>query len=324
MVDQAAEIAVPQLVRAPLIEVRSRVFDSARWSGYQPRADDIVIATYSKCGTTWMQRIVAMLVMQSAEPAPIWDLSPWPDMRIFGPVEAVMAAAEAMTHRRFFKSHLPYDALPIYGGVKFIHVARDGRDAAMSLHNHLANFTPAGLCMLDDVSLVDPKFGTPYPRAPADAAQFFRQWVSDGGSQGDLNSSFFHVEQSFWVARRDPNVLLVHYNDLKQDRAGEMRRIAAFLGIDVADDLWPSLIEAAGFDAMKREAAALIPMAAHLWDEGPDRFMHKGTNGRWRDVVADGDLAIYEAKIRTEFTPGLANWLENGRLVAGDPERAIA
>src|SRR5205085_7890919 len=96
----------PKLIRGPTREVRSRVFDSARWAGYAPRADDLVIATYSKCGTTWMQRIVSMLVFGSAEPMPIWDLSPWPDMRLFGPIEATLATAESQTHRRFFKTHL--------------------------------------------------------------------------------------------------------------------------------------------------------------------------------------------------------------------------
>ena len=43
---------MPQLLRPALHEVRSRVFDSGRWSGYQPRDGDSVIATYSKCGTT--------------------------------------------------------------------------------------------------------------------------------------------------------------------------------------------------------------------------------------------------------------------------------
>lgn len=32
---------------------------------------------------------------------------------------------EAQTHRRFLKSHLPMDALPIYDEVRYIHVARD-------------------------------------------------------------------------------------------------------------------------------------------------------------------------------------------------------
>ena len=143
--------------------VRSRVFDSARWNGYRPRSDDIIIATYSKCGTTWMQRIVSMLIFGSAEPTKIWDLSPWPDMRLFGPIEATLATAEAQTHRRFFKTHLPYDALPHPDGVKFIHVGRDGRDAALSLHNHLTNFTPDTLAHLDEISIADPKFGATHP-----------------------------------------------------------------------------------------------------------------------------------------------------------------
>lgn len=313
---------MPELVRSPSIEVRSRVFDSARWSGYRPRPDDIVIATYSKCGTTWMQRIVAMLVMQSAAPAPIWEQSPWPDMRIFGPVEEVLAAAEGLTHRRFFKSHLPYDALPVFAGCKFIHVARDGRDAAMSLHNHLLNFTPAALGMLDEVSLADPRFGDAYPRPPADPAAFFHDWVEDGGSQGDPGASFYHVERSFWAARGEPDMLLVHYNDLKADRAGEMRRVADFLGIEVAEALWPSLVDAAGFESMKREAAALIPMADRLWDDGARRFLHKGTNGRWREAFAAADLERYAAKVKAELSPALAAWIENGRLVAGDPRHS--
>lgn len=313
---------MPKLVRAPVREVRSRVFDSARWAGYRPRNDDIVIATYSKCGTTWMQRIVAMLVLKSAERRPIWDLSPWPDMRLFGPVEATWAQAEAMTHRRFFKSHLPYDALPVHEGMKFVHVARDGRDAAMSLYNHFAQFTPAARQMLDSVSKGDPKFGTPYPWTADDPSRFFHAWVADGGDQGDPAAGFFHVENSFWAARHDSNVLLVHYNDLKQDRDGEMRRIARFLDIDIGEAQWPAIVEAASFEAMKSHAQELLPAAQMLWEHGGNSFLHKGTNGRWRDVAAKADLDAYDAKVKAAFSPALARWIEHGRLVAGDPRTA--
>lgn len=317
----AMQTNAPLAPRPPLRTARSRVFDSARWAHYQPRADDIVIATYPKCGTTWTQRIVAMLVLQSAAPSPIWESSPWFDMRIFGPVEGVAAAAEAIPHRRFFKSHLPFDTLPVFPGMKFIHVARDGRDAAMSFHNHLRNFSAQALDMLDQVSLADPKFGDPYPRAGADPAEFFAGWVEDGGSEGDPLVSFYHLENSFWDARHRPDVLLVHYNDLKQDRAGEMRRIAEFLEITVDEELWPDMVEAAGFEAMKRDADVLLPMAQALWDQGAQRFLHKGTNGRWRDVVAPDDLARYEARVAAEFPPALADWIANGRC-GGDPRHA--
>jgi aryl sulfotransferase len=313
---------MPELIRAPQRAVRSRVFDSSRWDGYRPRDDDIVIATYSKCGTTWMQRIVSMLVLKSAEPTSIWELSPWPDMRMFGPVEDVLARAEALTCRRFFKSHLPYDALPIYRGVKFIHVARDGRDAALSLHNHLANFTPAAVEMANAVSLSDPKFGDSYPQVPADPAEFFALWLEDGGAQGDEGSSFFTVERGFWAARREPDVLLVHYNDLKLDLAGEMRRIAGFLDIELREDLWPTLVEAAGFEAMKRDGGKLLPMAEGLWEGGADRFLHKGSVGRWRELFDPADLQRYEELVARECSPALASWLEKGRLGATDPAMA--
>lgn len=314
---------MPLLLKAATRAVRSRVFDSARWSGYQPRADDIIIGTYSKCGTTWMQQIVSMLVFKSALPRPIWELSPWLDMRMFGPVEGVLAAAEAQTHRRFLKTHLPLDALPIYEGVKFIHVARDGRDAAMSLHNHLFNFTGDALQRFSEISRDDPKFGDDYPAVPESAAAYFAEWLLDGGGQGDDGASFFHVENSYWAERENRDMLLVHYNDLKSDLGGEMRRVAAFLGIGISEALWPEIIAAAGFDAMKRNGDALIPVANMLWAEGAARFLNKGANRQWQDVVSSADLARYDALTEMHFAPDLARWLEHGRIAAGSATSPI-
>lgn len=310
---------MPTLLRAPTRVVRSRVYDSARWDGYQPRESDVVIATYAKCGTTWTQRIVSMLVFQSAAPRPVWESSPWPDMRLFGPIEDELARAEAQTHRRFFKTHLPLEALPIYAGVKFIHVARDGRDAAMSFHNHLSHFTPATLTDLDAISRGDPKFGDDYPRVPSDPAAFFSDWVADGGGQGDDGASFFCMENSYWAERTNKNVLLVHYNDLKADRDAEMRRIADFLEIEIPERFWPEMVAAASFEAMKKQGDVLMPNVHNLFDLGASRFLHKGTNGRWQGIYAAGDLERYAAQVKANFAPDLARWLEYGRIAAGDP-----
>ncbi|WP_172594940.1 sulfotransferase domain-containing protein [Sphingopyxis sp. FD7] len=104
---------IPPRVRPATRPVRSWAFDSAGWDDFPLRRDDIVISTYPKCGTTWMQRIVGMLVFGSPAPFPVQDSSPWPDFRLM-PLEATMALAEGQTHRRFIKSHLPFDALPVH------------------------------------------------------------------------------------------------------------------------------------------------------------------------------------------------------------------
>jgi aryl sulfotransferase len=102
-----------ELLRAPTRAVRSRSMDSARWQAYRPRPDDIIIGTYSKCGTTWVQRIVSMLIFKSTAPRPIVEESPWLDLRTRD-LTASVEMIEAQTHRRYLKTHLPFDALPVY------------------------------------------------------------------------------------------------------------------------------------------------------------------------------------------------------------------
>ena len=305
------------LVRPPLREVRSRLFDSARWAGYRGRPDDIIIATFPKCGTTWTSRIVSMLLAGSAAAAPVAPA--WPDFRLRGPVEPVLEAAEAASGRRLLKAHLAYDALPVWEGVKFIHVARDGRDAAMSMHNHMRGFKPEMNALMDEASLGDPKFGDLAPLTPEDPAESFHEWQADGGARGDPGASFWAVERSYWAARRDANMLLVHYNDLKTDLAGEIARIARYLGVELPNEVMNQIVAAAEFETMRAQGDTLMPTAANAWVEGAKTFLHKGVNGRWRGAFAEADLEAYKLKIAAEFTPALAAWLESGRLVAGEP-----
>ncbi|MBI3675741.1 MAG: sulfotransferase domain-containing protein [Proteobacteria bacterium] len=313
------------LVQAPKQEVRSWTTDSRRWSHYKPRPGDVVIATPAKCGTTWMQQIVSLLIFQTPEPRSLQGLSPWIDHR-FAPIEKVIDDIEAQTHRRFLKAHLGFDQLPIYDEVRYIHVARDGRDAFMSWHNHMSNYTAQSLATMDLMGEQDETIARPLPRAPADLREFFQTWMTQGeGARlaDDMPAArFFEIERSWWKERTRPNLLLVHYNDLKADLASEMQRIAAFLDIAVDEETWPCLVEAASFEAMKRAGATLMPRAVMAWDKGADRFLNKGTNERWRDVLSAEDVARYEARVARELSPGLAGWLERGRIAAGDPHRA--
>jgi len=311
------------LIEPPKREYRTWIFDSRRWQSYRPRTDDIIIASYPKCGTTWMQRIIGLLVFQTPEPMPVMQISAWLDRRFPQTIEGAIAHIEAQEHRRFLKSHIPLDGMPFHDEVKYIHLARDGRDACMSFQNHAMGFTQVMLNALDKAGLEDPEVRRPYPRPLPDPAQHFHRWITEGAvpghEDGCPNVSFFQFEESWWRARKLPNVLFVHYNDLKADLSSEMQRIAEFLGISVAPSLWPELVGAASFETMRRDGNVLMARAASVFKDGSQGFFFKGTNGRWRGGVSEDDLAAYDAKLEAVLPQTCASWVSHGRFLSGDP-----
>jgi len=321
-----------QLVREAARVIRSPVADSRRWNSFEPRDGDIIIATFAKCGTTWTQRIVDLLVFQSPDVRQFGEISPWLDSTIFNSLEDDLATLKAQTHRRYIKSHLPFDALPVWDTVKYIHVGRDGRDARLSWQNDEQGFSPEFVARIgaQAMALMAEKGVTPSgppPRPPEDPREYLLQWFAEleaatdapVGGGPNLGPGFFDFEATYWRERHRPNLLLVHYNDLKENLEGEMWRICDFLGIAAPKALMPSLVEAARFETMKRDGDALFPKLKQAFDRGADRFINKGRSGRWRQFLNDDDVARYEAIARRAATPGLAHWLEGGRLLAGDP-----
>lgn len=312
---------MPSLSRAPSREHRTVLMDSHRWDDFKPRTGDVVVATYPKCGTTWTQRIVDLLIHQSPDPRPIMQTYPWLDATFFAPIEADLANLEAQTHRRAVKSHLPFDSLPIYEGMKYIHVARDGRDACFSFHNHMQGMTEVAQGMIG-AQATDPRFKPPAP-TPDDPREFYLNWISEAEAwereEFGVDLPFFEFEMTYWRERKRPNLLLVHYNDLKADLAGEMARISAFLEIDTPPALLKDLAAAAEFSAMKSQGADLLPALNMVFDRGHDRFLNKGTNGRWKDSLTNEDLSRFDRLAHAKFTPSARAWIEGGRLAAGDP-----
>jgi hypothetical protein len=304
---------------------RSVVADNARWDEFEFQAGDVVISTPPKCGTTWMQRLVALLIFDDVElPAPIAKLSPWLDMQL-APLDEVLASLRAQRHRRFVKTHTPLDGIPYDERVTYVCVGRDPRDVALSTANHMANMDVDRFLQardravgLDD--LAEFGIGQPGPATPPTPEQQLRAWIDDDSDATPMSLKFLLTHLTTCWERRDwHNVVLFHYNDLLTDLPGQLRRLAAALDITVSDDRIAALADAATFDVMKSQADEVAPNTdISLWRDNGS-FFHRGTSGQWREAFGDDDLQAYHRRVSALAPPDLAVWLHHGWLGVGEP-----
>jgi aryl sulfotransferase len=310
------ESGMPKTARRPEVRhvYQNHHLDATRWDGFETRPDDIVVSTAYKAGTTLVQTIVANLIFADGDlPGPVLGFSPWLDMRIM-PLEEAKALLGGQAHRRCIKTHLPLDGLPFHDHVKYIVVGRDPRDVFMSLLNHWGSHTPLAYEMLNDTP---GRVGPEFPHFSGDMHALWRQWITRGWFPWEADGypywSLLHHAKTWWEFRHLPNVGLVHYSDLRADLAGQMRGLAAYLDIEVPESLWPRVVHACEFDTVKADPYKVVDeMHDSVFQGGGDTFIHKGTNGRWKDVLDDDEIALYEQAMAKTLSPDCARWLEEG------------
>ena len=193
-----------------------------------PRPDDIFIDTYSRSGTTWMQMILYQLTTDGNMDFPhIAEYCPW--------FERSLRAAQGFETRpspRIFKSHLPYQKIP-KGTGKYIYVARDGKDVAISYY-HLYRM---------------------YQGYAGTFEEFFELFMRGNVQFG----SWFRHVRGWWEHRHDPSLLFLTYEELARDLPACIRRISAFYGLNVPADRLPGIIERCSFNFMKKHEAQCDP-----------------------------------------------------------------
>ena len=294
---------------APPARYRSPEEDSARWDDFPFRPGDVVISTRSKHGTTWMQMICALLIHRGPTlPQPLAELSPWVDWLVVSEDE-LFARLEAQPHRRVVKTHTPLDGVPIRPDVTYIVVARHPLDAAVSLYHQGAN--------LDRDRIAD-LTGEPR-RARAEApplAEWLRGWIehqADPHHELDSLPGVLHHLADAWQRRGEPNVLLVHYDDLLADLPRAMARIADALEIAIDPAELERLAAAASFGAMRARADELAPDPVGVLRDR-QRFFRAGRSGSAQAVLDDEDLARYEARAAALAPADLLRWLHRPRV----------
>jgi aryl sulfotransferase len=288
-------------------ELHNHHFDSTIWNDFQFRDDDIVIATYAKSGTTWMQQIIAQLLFNGDPELAVAEISPWLDLRV-PPKEVKLPYVEAQTHRRFLKTRLPVDALVFSPRARYLYIGRDGRDVVWSLYNHHAN---ANHLWYDALNETPGRVGPPIERPPEDIREYWRDWLTRDGYPF---WSFWDNIRTWWQIRDLPNVRFVHFSELKRDLPGTIRQIAKFLQIPINESHWSAILEHCSFEWMKKNATKSVPLGGLFWDAGAGVFINKGVNGRWADVLTAEESAEYEQIAVNQLGPECSHWLATGEL----------
>jgi len=200
----------------------------AHGQSFRTRPTDVFVATYPKCGTTWVTQICHLL--RSADSVDFDEITvvcPWDIMALDSGQDL---EAEQVGNPRVFKSH--ERAGDIAKGAKYIHVCRKPEDAFISFHRFLPAFAalPPGSITVEE----------------------FAEAVFGGVSHSGGIWDFF---TEWWERRGDPDVLWICYEDLREDLESQVRLIAAFMGVDLTPELLAIVLERSSFKYMEARSA---------------------------------------------------------------------
>ncbi len=251
---------------------------------FVPRADDIFIVTYPRSGTTWMQMILYQLTTDGSMDFPhIYEYCPW--------FENSARSAGGFAGRpspRLFKSHQSYSALP-KGPCKYIYVARDGKDVAVSYYHLYQSHKGYQGTFTEFLDL------------------FLRGKV-------DCGSWFQHVK-GWWRHRDDPNVLFLRYEDLLADLDGCLRKIIALAGFDIAPERFPVILQRCSFAFMKQHESQFDSHTGQMWEHGwrLNAFLRQGRVGEGKAHLSPQQAARFDRVFHQQLGETEIPFVGNGR-----------
>ena len=184
---------------------------------FKSRPTDVVISTFPKSGTTWMSQICHQLRTGASgghmDFKEITEVVPYVDVALD---LGLNCDDDQVAVPRVFKSHMNAGTWDRPG--KFITVMRHPYDVALSSYKFHRGW------------LFEP--GTFPPNI------YIQQiWMKSNGwpDSKAKNSPIFHFFMSWWRRRHEDNVLIVFYEDMKENLEREVRRVAEFIGVTDPD-----------------------------------------------------------------------------------------
>ncbi|KAI5628173.1 sulfotransferase 6B1, partial [Silurus asotus] len=217
----------------------------------EARSDDILLVAYPKCGFNWMVTILRKIITASTGKKVESKMPPL--LEFFGP-EMLQLLHEAPSPR-LLGTHMHPDNIPpsfFQKKTKMLVIFRNPKDTSVSFY-HFSKKNP----ILPTVEPWD---------------QFFIDFI---GGKVPWGSYFDHA--SAWEKHmNDINVMIITFEELKQDPKGSIQMVAEFFGFKLTDAQIQTIAEESTFDAMKKGSKDSHGQMGNV-------FFRKGEIGDWRN-----------------------------------------
>lgn len=223
---------------------------------YDARPSDIFICAYPKCGTTWLQYIVYLILHGGkALPASGSMTKEIPHLEEVGKV-----AVENLDSPRCIKSHLPLHMMPYHSEASYLYIARNPFDCAVSFYHHTRGFVQH------------------YDFGNGSFDEFFECFLLGEVDFGD----YFANLVPWYKSRGQDNILFLTYEQMKTQPLESICSIGSFLGAGAAAvvhdrKILKDVIRNSSYDSMSRDQ--------QRWSsQRPDNmpaFVRKGQVGDW-------------------------------------------
>ena len=240
---------------------------------YNAKDDDLFIVSFPKCGSTWTQYIVYLIINNCV---PLDKEHKMSEYIPFFEADGALAV-EKLPSPRVIKTHLSYDMIPKNSNSKYIFIARNPKDCVVSFYYHTKGFK-------DAYNFTDGKFD-----------DYFELFINGQVDYGD----YFQHLLSWLPHSSEQNILFLTYESMKRDSKSAIFSIANFIGKKYFDllseniNILDNVLKYSDVESMKKEDNRWY-MSQRVENT---KFVRKGIIGDWKNHLTEEQSKRIDKKI---------------------------
>ncbi|XP_058386984.1 sulfotransferase 2A1-like [Diceros bicornis minor] len=233
--------------------------------------EDVLTVTYLKSGTNWLIEILC-LIHSKGDPrwiqsVPIWERSPWVE------TEYGYNMLKNREGPRLISSHLPTQLIPkslFSSKTKVLYLVRNPRDTLLSGYFFWRS--------------------SKFIKNPESLEQYFEWFIQGNVPYG----SWFDHTHGWMSMKGKENVLILSYEELKQDTRSTVEKICQFLGKKLEPEELNSLLKNSSFQVMRENKMSNYSLLQGEYLDKNALITRKGISGDWKNYFTVAQAETFD------------------------------